>query len=249
MSRSLKFGRLPGRIPVGLRDLTYYAAGSLPAPPPSVTVPTVTENADGTPWGMDSNDTLGCCGVAGINHGFMAAAADTGEHETFATDKQVASYYMTYTGGQDDGVVLSDFLVYVHKKKFYRHTVSAYAPVTVHDVPTLQFVVNAYDFAYVGINVSNNMMRAIQGDGPWEWTSADLGGGVDGGHCVPIVGYDSTALIAVTWGNLIRIDYPVWHRIAEEAWAVIPGEITKAKADGHGISLAALQADLSKLNT
>ena len=28
-----KLGKLPGRIPVGLRDLTYYAAGHLPAAP------------------------------------------------------------------------------------------------------------------------------------------------------------------------------------------------------------------------
>lgn len=247
---SFKLGRLPGKIPVGLHDLTYYAAGPLPAPPASVAVPTVPEQSDGTPWGMDSNDTLGCCGVAGVNHGLMATAADTKETETFATDKQVASYYMTYTGGQDSGVVLSDFLAYVHKKKFYKHTISAYAPVAVHDVPTLQFCVDAYDFAYTGITVTNDMMNAVQGsNGPWEWTAADLGGGAAGGHCIPVIGYDSAWLYAVTWGNIIKIAYPAWHQMAEEAWAVLPGELTKAGDDGHGINLAALKADLKNLNS
>ena len=58
-----KLGKLPGRIPVGLRDLTFYAAGPLPQAPASVAVPSVAD------WNMDMNDTLGCCGVAGVDHG------------------------------------------------------------------------------------------------------------------------------------------------------------------------------------
>lgn len=242
-------GRLPGRIPTGLHDLTHYAAGSLPAPPASVAVPTVPAQPDGTPWGMDDNDSLGCCGVAGINHGFMASAADTSETEVSPADAQVGKYYLTYTGGQDDGVVLSDFLAYVHKKKFYKHTVSAFAPVKIADIPTLQFIINAYDFAYVGINVTNDMMTAVQGsNGPWTWTAEDLGGGEAGGHCIILAGYDSNWLYGVTWGNTIRIAYPAWHRMAEEAWAVLTGEVTKAGTDGHGINRAALTADLNRLN-
>lgn len=237
-----KFGRLPGQVPVGLRDLTFYAAGPLPAAPASVAVPAVAD------WNMDQNDSLGDCGVAGIDHLFKAAAADTSETETFPTAEQVGKYYLRYTGGQDSGVVLSDFLAYVRKHKFYKHTISAYAPVAVHDVPTLQFAINAYDAAYVGITVSNDMMRAVQGDGPWTWTLDDLGGGVDGGHCIILCGYDSNWLHGVTWGRTIRIAYPAWHRMADEAWAVLPGELTKAGTDGHGINLAALKADLGRLS-
>lgn len=237
-----KLGRLPAQIPAALHDLTYYAAGPLPPAPASVAVPNVAD------WGMLSNDTLGSCGPAGLVHDFMAAAADTSEHEAFPTAEQVAKYYLRYDGGQDNGVVLSDFLAYVRKHGFNGHKISAYAPVAVHDVPTLQFAINAYDAAYVGITVSNDMMRAVQGDGPWTWTLDDLGGGVDGGHCIILCGYDSNWLHGVTWGRTIRIAYPAWHRMADEAWAVLPGELTKAGGDGHGISLAALQADLGRLS-
>lgn len=248
-SSTLKLGLLPGRIPVGLSDLTHYAAGSLPAPPASVAVPTVPKQSDGTPFGMDGNADYGDCGPAGLIHGFLVAAAETSETETFPTAEQIVKYYLAYTGGEDSGVVLSDFLAYVAKKKFYKHTVSAYAPVKVSDIPTLQYVIDAYGFAYTGITVSNNMMTAVQGsDGPWTWTTKDLGGGVDGGHCIPLIGYDDAWLYAVTWGQVIRIAYPAWHRIASEAWAVITGEDVKAGGDGHGINLAALQADLSKLD-
>ena len=243
---TFSLGRLPGQIPVGLRDLTYYAAGPLPAPPASVAVPSVPPQPDGTPWGMDMNDTLGDCGCAGINHGFMAAGADAGDLGTVPTDQEVGNYYLTYTGGQDNGVVLSQFLAYVRQKGYYGHTVSAYAPVAVNDVPTLQFAINAYDSAYVGITVRQGMMDAAQGPAPWTWTADSLQGPPVGGHCIILAGYDSAWLYGVSWGNVVRIAYPAWHQMGDEAWAVIVGE-DALKGDGHGLNLAALQADLGRL--
>ena len=236
-----KLGRLPGQIPAGLHDLTYYTAGPLPKAPARVTVPS------GITWGMDGNDTEGDCGPAGLNHGFMAAAADTYQTEAFPSAGEVVSYYRTYTGGQDSGVILSQYLAYVRQHGFYGHTVSAYAPVAAHDVPTLQFCIDAYDFAYVGITVSQGMMDACSGPGPWTWTLESLQGSELGGHCIILAGYDSNWLYGITWGQVIRIAYPAWHQMSDEAWAVLSGEDVGAKADGHGISLAALQADLSKL--
>lgn len=240
-----KLGRLPAVFPAALRTLDYYVAGPLPKAPVSVAVPKVAD------WGMDSNDTLGCCGVAGIDHLFKAAAADTGAKESFPAGKQVGEYYLHYTHGQDSGVVLSQFLAYVRKQKFFGHSVSAYAPVTVNDVPTLQFTINAYDSAYVGIAVYEGMMSAVQGnpEGPWTWTAGDVSGQVVGGHCIILCGYDSQWIYGITWGQVIRIAYPAWHKMADEAWAVIPGEIASKGTDGHGINLAALQADLSKVDT
>jgi hypothetical protein len=236
----LRLGKLPGLIPAGLRDLTFYAAGSLPAPPPSVPVPSVS-------WGMLGNDTYGDCVIAGLEHGFMAAAAGTSEQQQFPTDQQAAEYYLQYTGGQDNGAVPSQYLASVRQNGYYGLSVAAYAPVAVHDVPTLQFAIDAYDFAYTGIQVYQGMMDAVQGGVPWAWTAEDLTGEILGGHCIPLVGYDSQWLYAVSWGQVVQIAYPAWHRMSEEAWAVITGEITSAGTDGHGISLAALTADLGKV--
>lgn len=243
-----KFGKLPGRIPVGLRDLTHYAAGSLPYAPASVAVPSVPADADGTPWGLDGNSNYGDCGVAGLKHGLQAAAADTRESESFPTADQVVSYYLQYTGGQDSGVVLSDFLSYVRQNGFFGHCVDAYAPVSVSDVNTLRWAIDGYDFAYVGINVTQAMMDATRGPAPWTWTLEEAQGASIGGHCIPIVGYDSSFLLAVTWGQIVKIAYPAWHQMADEAWAILSGELTSAGGDGHGINLAALQADLNRLN-
>lgn len=242
---TFKLGKLPGLIPAGLRELGFYAAGRLPAAPASVEPPRVTPDPDGTPWGVLGNDQWGDCGVAGLTHGFMCDASITGEAEQFPDAAANISYYLGYTGGDDTGVVLSAFLRYVKQHGFSGHSVSAYAPVGVHDIPTLQFAVNAYGFAYTGITVTQNMMDAF--DAGDAWVQADTRGEVLGGHCVPVVGYDSTYLYVVTWGQLQAVAYPAWHHASDEAWAVITGEFVTRNGDGRGVSLAALQADLSKV--
>lgn len=240
---AFKLGCLPGSIPSGLRDLTFYSAGPLPKPPAEVAVPSVGS------WGMDGNDTYGDCGVAGINHGFMADAVITdGNKESFPVTQEVVDYYLQYTQDQDSGVVLSDFLSYVRANGFFGHTVEAYAPAAVHDIPTLQYSIDAYGFAYTGINVTQAMMNAVrEAPSGWTWTLAEALGQPAGGHCIPLVGYDDNFLYAVTWGQVISISYPAWHSMSTEAWAVITGEFTAKNSDGRGISLAALQADLSRI--
>jgi len=236
-----RLGRLPGKIPVGLRDLTFYAAGALPAAPPSVAVPHVAD------WGMLGNDTWGDCGVAGFQHNLESASAAAGESEAFPTADQVVSYYLDYTGGQDSGVVLSDFLAHVKQDGFYGHTVQAYAPVSVSDVNTLRFAIDAYGASYVGITVTQAMMDAAQGNPPWTWTLDDMQGDPIGGHCIILAGYDSNWLYGITWGAVVEIAWPAWHQMGDEAWAILSGEL--ARGDGRGIDLAALQADLSRLTT
>lgn len=222
----------------------------MPKAPAQVAVPDVSN------WMMLANGPdptcpaypsgVGDCGVAGLQHGMMGTAADTHEAEAFPSADEVVSYYLTYTGGQDSGVVLSQYLAYVRQRGFYGHTVAAYAPVAVHDVPTLQFTVDAYDFAYCGITVTQAMLDAFDAGQPW--TAATLTGPVLGGHCVPAVGYDDQYLTVVTWGKTQQIAWPAWHQMAEEAWAVLSGELVSSGTDGHGINLAALQADLPRLD-
>ena len=143
-------------------------------------------------------------------------------------------------------MVLSQYLAYVRQNGYYGHSVAAYAPVSVHDVPALTFATWAYDFTYLGIAVTQAMMDAFSAGQPW--TAETTQGPVLGGHCVPAVGYSDEFLTVITWGQPQQIAWPAWHAMAEEAWAVLVGEDDGAKGDGHGLNLAALQADLSRLD-
>jgi len=236
-----KFGRLPGKVPVGLRELGFYAAGPLPSAPAAVTAPDVGD------WQMLANDVVGDCGVAGLQHGFMADAAVAGEHESFPNGTQAKAFYLAYTGGQDSGVVLADYLAYVRQHRYYDHTVDSFAPVNVHDVPTLAFATFAFGFTYCGIVVTETMQRTFAAREPWEM--ATLTGPVAGGHCVPVVGYDDTFITVVTWGAVQPVSWPAWHHMATEAYAVVTGELVAAEGDGaRGVTLEALRADLDRLN-
>jgi hypothetical protein len=240
-----KLGCLPGYIPNGLRDLTFYCPGKLPQAAPSVTVPVPAVQPDGTAWGMDGNDQYGNCGAAGFNHGMMADDIVLNYPETIPSRDQIIQYYLSYTGGQDTGVVLADFLAYIQKNQFFGHTVEAYAPVGVHDIPTLQFAVDTFDFSYTGITVYDDMMTAFQNGEPWD--VSQMNSAVDGGHCVPLVGYDSQYLYCITWGAVQKITYPGWHYISTEAWAVISGDFVAKGGDGRGVDIAALKTDLPEL--
>ncbi len=237
-----KLGALPPQFPGGLRDLTYYVAGDLPAGPPSLLVPTFD-------WGMLGNDTHGDCGVAGFVHGDEAAACMIHANQMPLTEwwpstQEVLDYYFTYTGGQDSGLVLSQFLQYVRANGMFGKKVIAYAPVAVHDVNTLRTANWLYGFVYCGITVTGAMQQASLAHQPW--TTALLGQ-VIGGHCVPIVGYDDEYVYVITWGMVQAITWPMWHSISTEAWAVITEEINDAQSDGRGVVLSALTADLDKL--
>ena len=161
MTFPYKLGALPAQRPVGLGLLTDYIAGSLPKPPPSVKAPTFN-------WGMLGNDEYGDCGVAGLEHGFEADALAADEHETWPDDQAATEYYLDYTGGEDTGVVLTQYLAYVRQHGYYGHTLRAFAPVAVHDVPTLQTAIFAYGFAYTGIAVTAGMQQAFQDVQPWD---------------------------------------------------------------------------------
>lgn len=233
----LKFGRLPGQIPVGLHELGHYVAGSLPRPPASISVPAVSD------WMILGNDAYGDCGVAGLEHGFMADASATSVAEAFPGDQQAIDYYLNYTGGQDTGVVLSQYLSYVRQHGYYGHTVSAYAPVEVRDVPMMQSAVSLFDFAYCGIVVTQGMMDAFQAGEPW--LLASLNSQVLGRHCVPVVGYSDHGIDLITWGRVQHVSYPAWYWMVEEAWAVMAGELDHG--DGRGINYDALLGDLGEL--
>ena len=73
-----------------------------------------------------------------------------------------------------------EYLAYVRKHGYYGHTVTAFAPVRMHDMATLTSAVYLYDAAYTGITVTQTMMDAFAQGEPW--TLAMAQGEPLGGH-------------------------------------------------------------------
>jgi hypothetical protein len=176
----------------------------------------------------------------------MADEAVTSEPISVPSDQAVIDFYLKYTGGEDTGVVLSQFLEYVRKQPdgLLGHKVDSYAPVDVHNVPLLRSTVALFDFAYVGIAVTDLMQQAFAAHEPWT-VDTFIDGNILGGHCVPLIAYGPPGLICVTWGRIQCITWDAWPYIASEAWAVITGDLVAAHGDGRGVNLDALRSDLS----
>lgn len=231
-------GKRPPLFPGGLGLLSAYVAGRLPQAPSKVTVPTVSD------WGVLGNDRYSDCAWAGYQHLGMADAAITAEQESWPSAAQLIKGYLAYNHGQDVGAVLSQLLAFLRGYGFFGHSLDSYAPVSVSDLTTLRTCVWMLGAAYCGITVTQGM-QAQFGQGPW--TPPEPDDPAEGGHCVPIVGYDSQFLYVITWGAVQPMTYPCWHQQGDEAWACLTGEFVTANGDGRGINLAALRQDLDGL--
>src|SRR5258708_13188 len=123
-------GRLPQR-PEGQRFAIQYSHDYAPAPPPVYPVdvsqgitewgmlsngpdPTLTN----PPAGVDPNQGVGDCGPAGVAHERMLAGAHP-------TANEVVALYWQYDQGQDNGVVIADFLLWL----FQQQLIEGFAPV------------------------------------------------------------------------------------------------------------------------
>lgn len=233
-----KLGRL-APAPVPARDLTHYLTGPLAAPPLEVDAPHLT-------YPMACNDRLGDCTIAGVVHVDQATANLTAEPWTYPGDSKVAAEYFKLSGGQDTGLVEAGVLRAWSTEGLFGHKLAAYAPLNVkHTVPIRQAVA-LMGAVYTGVLIPAPAQQQFAQGLPWALTGTTADDQIEGGHAVPIVGYNATGPVVVTWGALQQVTWGWWLRYAEEAYAVISAEV-KARGELHNINFAALEADLKRL--
>jgi hypothetical protein len=228
-------------------------------------LPTVPDRWDGYLGGKASprmycNDSLGDCGVAAIaNHTRMQAAIDGVKLPEY-TDDEIKNFYLTYTGGQDDGVVLSDFLDYVLVKGFPadgRVKFRARVSVDNTDWDAMRRAASMFGGLYVGIALPVRCQDegdhwSVQGDG----TTGQDAPGSWGGHAVYVSGFDNTASPAydkpnqpvgnmsiLTWGGVVFMTKHWFMTYCTEAYAIFD----ESHLSLPGIDGAALLADLEAL--
>jgi len=234
-----KLGKLPAKRPDAFRPLRSYLNGTFPTPPDAVVPPAVLD------WRMLGNDTVGDCGCAGYLHADMADAARLGETEVWPTDPAVVAGYLAYTGGQDSGVCLADFLKFAQTKGFLGFQCEGYAPALLAQVPA---VVNIFGNCYIGLELPDSALPSESGIPNWIMVpTAGLNSpNPANGHCVTIVGYDQNGPWLVTWGQLIQCSWAFLTAYCDERWAIFTAEFLKANPGV--VNMEALLADLESLD-
>jgi hypothetical protein len=236
-----KFGKLGPQFPVGLQDFTAYASTPLPAPPSSVDWATGVST-----WPMDGNDQYGDCTMAAAAHMIQSWNAQTSSKDTVPNEQQVVAEYLKLSGGKDTGLVESNVLKTWQTKGIWGNRVVAYAPVNVHSLTAIQQTIALFGGVYAGIQVPANAQQQFGAGKPWTLDPGWQQQPIEGGHAIPLLGYDANWIYAITWGAVQKVAWDWWSTYSDEAWAVLSQEY-KEVGVVNGIDLTTLTADLKQI--
>ena len=225
--------------------LSRYLIAKLPPPPIS---------CDWTKgiaeWGMMHNDTLGDCTCAGRGHGIQVWSANLGKEVTIS-DADVLTSYEQWCGydpndpATDQGGIELDILNDWKKKglKLDGHTLLAFANSSVSNVTELKQAISIFGGLYIGMNVPCFIMNDI----PQLWDVVADDGGIDGGHCVWVCGYDASTVTFISWGSIYKMTWAYWHKYVDEAHCLLSPDWLAANGAPSGFNLVQLKADLAAI--
>lgn len=243
-----KFGRLPQRVDARTLQLKkFLILKNLPPLPVSYDVDSAFTGFSDTH--MFGNDVYGNCVMAGRGH--MTLRFEDFEQTLLLgiTDKDVENEYFKETGGQDSGLVMLDSLNewrqsgWTAASKVY--TIYAYAQIDISNHDELKHCVHLLRGAYTGFNVPQSAMDQFNAGQPWTVVADD--GGIVGGHCVFVVGYNPTGPVCVTWGQKQQMNWAFWDKYFDEAYAVIDNTDPWMNAANDPLNTSVLAQELSDI--
>lgn len=248
---NFKFGRQP--FIKDERDLHYrnYRATALPPIPVSFGHQGLIAD-----WGMLGNDSVGDCTCAGADHGIMLWTAEGSNQAATFTAANTISDYSAITGynpndpNSDQGAQIRNVLSYQLKTGMIdasgkRHKIGAYLQIDQTNLNEVLEAAYLFSVVEIGINFPDSAMTQFNQGQPW---TVVPGATIEGGHDVPIVGYDGTDLYVVTWGKLQKMSPDFFATYCEEAWVKLSPEFLNGQGvSPEGFNLAQLQADLAAI--
>lgn len=201
--------------------------------------------------GMLGNDEYGDCVFAGDGHIVEQQTAIGQTKETTVTTAQALAAYTAVTGfnpkdpNTDQGALISDGLAYLRKTGLAGVKIAAYGQVAVGSMDKIKLAVAEFGAVSIGLNFPNSAMDQFNNSQPWDVVPDD--GGIDGGHCVIVCGYDATYLYVYTWGAIQKVTYAFWAKYVEEAWPVVTQVWvnTTTGLDPEGVDLGVLGSEFT----
>lgn len=246
-----KLGKTPAREnSVTFKLAQYMPKAVMPAAPSSVSASKYYPKS----WGMLGNDNFGDCVWAGAAHETMVWNNEAKKSVLF-NDDVVLSDYATVTGfnrndpNTDQGTDMQVAASFRRKTGVLasdntRHKVAAYLALNKGDVEQLKKAVYLFGAVGIGIEFPASAMDQFNAGKPWSVVS---GSQIEGGHYVPVVGYNKTYLYVVTWGKVQRMTWAFFKKYNDESVVYLSQEMLTNGKTPSGFDLAQLQADLQTL--
>jgi hypothetical protein len=238
-----RFGKHPPKVDYRTLRLKNYLTSALAAPPPSYDVlAKVYKNLgvdDPTElFPIDGNDTLGDCTIAALAHAETVYNGLVGKKKILAKPA-VVKIYMQLTGGVDSGLNELDVLNRWQSAALGGSKILAYVSIEVKNHTHIQQAIQLFGGVYLGFQVQQNAVQEFDARQPW--TPGPL---TNDGHAVYAVGYDSTGLTVLTWGNTQQATWGWWDECVDEAYAILPPQAQKSDF-AAGFDFDQLKADLA----
>lgn len=208
-------------------------------------------------WGILLNDSLGDCTCAGDGHIVEILSFYGQGTETVVTDAQALAAYEAVghydpdagppgSNPTDQGATVQDALGYLRKTGMAGVKLAAFAEVDPSNLTEIRAACAELGPLSAGVNLPGNALAQFQAGQPW--TAVDDDGGIEGGHCIVLAGYDDSWLYFVTWGQIQKASYSWWAKYGEEIWSVVSADWVSAKGtDPEGVNLASLGAEFAAL--
>jgi len=238
-----KLGKLAVRHDPRTLRLAKYLPDVLPAFPP-----TCDWSSKVPAWNMLANDSVGDCTCASAGHMLMAWTANDST-EFVPTDSQIISAYSDITGydpktgTNDNGAVELDVLNYWRKKGIAGKKIQAY--VKLEPGPDH---LKAACWLFGGVYIGVSLPVEAQNQTVWDVTPGEKPGSW-GGHAVPVVDYNSTGPVVITWGEKKQMTWPAYNSWCDEAYAVLSLDWTGPdNLTPNGFDLVQLISDLREFD-
>lgn len=252
LHEGMKLGKGPAKHDSRTLLFARYSAALAPAPL------ALAPNAYGlsaklTALGMMMNDSLGDCTAASMGHTIQTWTAIAGS-QVVIPDDDVLGFYEASCGynpsdpSTDQGGIILDVLNYWRKNPVAGHALDAYADIDLENVEELKQAVYYFGVAYCGVLLP----LSAQNQDVWDVPAYGLHfGGVPnswGGHCVPIVDYNTIGPVCITWGQLKQMTWKFYSAYFDEAKVLFGADwcATGGKCP-TGFDYASLQSDVTRI--
>ena len=243
MINTLKLGKLEYKHDE--RDLKFRDYVTvLPTPPVTFGHENLITN-----YGMLGNDQYGDCVIAGSCHETMLWTLE-GSTEALFTDTLAISQYHTICGAGDNGCDVRTVLDYRQKTGLIDstknvHKIGAYVALDQTNINEIKEAIYIFNAIGIGINFPASAMDQFNAGQPW---TVVKGSKIEGGHYIPILGYDADYLYVITWGQIQKMDYNFFKTYCDEAWAILSTEmLNNSGLTPEGFNNTQLNADLTAI--
>jgi hypothetical protein len=246
----MKLGKLAPKHNAKTLQFSKYLLPSALPPPPSKAY--YEYRVPASAWGLLGNDQYGDCTCAGPGHEIMNRTAHSGTMATITEADALTMYaaicpgFDPTTDANDNGAAITDALNYLLTTGLAGHKINGWAAIDNTNILSIKQGIYLFGSVNIGVQLPNSAMTQTQAGQSWDVVADD--GGIDGGHCVPLMGYGAAGCTCVTWGQLQQMSWPWFLKYCDEAYAEIALDWLNANGEApNSLNIDALTADLNAL--